>query len=76
MAGDRLLFKQGLSRNRNVFVIKLDENGHLSYKKLIDDKEARLPIMVSLPLVNTLENQILFYAKRGNKKQLVRVSLN
>ena len=76
LAGDRLLFKQGLSRNRNVFVIKLDTDGHLSYKKLIDDKEARLPLMVSMPLVNTLENQILFYAKRGSKKQLVKVSLN
>jgi len=27
-------------------------------------------------LVNTLENKILFYAKRGSKKQLVKVSLN
>ncbi len=76
LSGDRLIFKQGLSRNRNVFVIKLDTNGHLSYKKLIDDKEARLPLMVSMPLVNTLENKILFYAKRGSKKQLVKVSLN
>ncbi|MBT8301807.1 MAG: hypothetical protein KJO63_10770 [Maribacter sp.] len=76
MSGDRLLFKQGFSRNRNVFVIKLDENGHLSYKKLIDDNEARLPLMVSSPLVNRMENKILFYAKRGSKKQLVKVSLN
>ncbi len=76
LSGDRLIFKQGLSRNRNVFVIKLDNDGHLSYKKLIDDKEARLPLMVSMPLVNTLENKILFYAKRGSKKQLVKVSLN
>ncbi|MBD0779368.1 hypothetical protein HPE56_16335 [Maribacter sp. ANRC-HE7] len=73
LPGDRLLFKQGLSRNRNVFVIKLDTEGHISYKKLIDDKEARLPLMVSKPLFNTQDNQIIFYAKRGNKKQLVRV---
>ncbi|WP_273273111.1 hypothetical protein [Maribacter polysiphoniae] len=73
LPGDRLLFKQGLSRNRNVFVIKLDTEGHISYKKLIDDKEARLPLMVSKPLFNTQDNQIIFYAKRGNKKQLVSV---
>ncbi|EAR02634.1 hypothetical protein FB2170_05085 [Maribacter sp. HTCC2170] len=76
LTGDRLLFKQGLSRNRNVFVIKLDDKGHLSYKKLIDDKDARLPLMVSIPLINTLENQIVFYAKRGSKKQLVKVTLD
>ena len=76
LPGDRLLFRQGLSRNRNVFVIKLDADGHLSYKKLIDDKDARLPLMVSSPLFNKRDNQIVFYAKRGSKKQLVKVSLN
>ncbi len=76
LPGDRLLFKQGLSRNRNVFAIKLDAEGHISYKKIIDDKNARLPLMVSTPLFNVKENNILFYAKRGSKKQLVRVSLN
>ncbi len=73
LPGDRLLFKQGLGRNRNVFVIKLDTEGHISYKKLIDDKETRLPLMVSKPLFNIKDNQIIFYAKRGSKKQLVKV---
>ncbi len=76
LSGDRLLFKQGLSRNRNVFAIKLDNEGHVSWKKIIDDKEARLPLMVSTPLFNVNEDNILFYAKRGTKKQLVKVSLN
>ena len=76
LSGDRLIFKQGLSRNRNVFVIKLDADGHLSYEKLIDDQDARLPLMVSNPLFNSSEDQMLFYAKRGSKKQLVSVSIN
>lgn len=73
---ERLVFKQGLSRNRNVFVIQLNEEGKMSYKKIIDDKEARLPLMVSKPLLNYKENNLIFYAKRGSKKQLVNVSLN
>jgi|GEM_PF-394746 len=73
MTGDRLLFKQGLSRNRNVFSIQLDENGKISFEKLIDDKEARLPLMVNVPLIDTEKDQLVFYAKRGSKKQLVRV---
>jgi hypothetical protein len=73
---ERLIFKQGLSRNRNVFVILLDNSGKMSYEKIIDDAEARLPLMVSKPLVNNLEDQVLFYAKRGSKKQLVNVSIN
>ncbi|HET8737503.1 MAG TPA: hypothetical protein VFM69_12990 [Pricia sp.] len=72
---ERLLFKQGYSRNPNLFVIKVDRNGDLSHKKLVDDKELRLPIMVSRPLVDRTSNQLTFYAKRGSRKQLVQVSV-
>ncbi len=73
---ERLIFKQGLSRNRNVFVIQLDEAGKMSYEKIIDDKDARLPLMVSKPLMGSSDDQVLFYAKRGTKKQLVNVAIN
>ncbi len=73
---ERLIFKQGFSRNRNVFVIRLDDEGKMSYSKMIDSKEARLPLMVSKPLMNKKEDALLFYAKRGTKKQLVNVSIN
>jgi hypothetical protein len=72
---ERIIFKQGLSRNRNVFVIKLDAQGKMSYEKIIDSQEARLPIMVSNPLVNQDQDELLFYAKRGSKKQLVKVDM-
>jgi len=70
---DRIIFKQGYSRNPNLFVIKIDEEGNLSHQKLIDDKEIRLPIMVSRPLVHRASNTLVFYAKRGTKKQLINV---
>ena len=59
-----------------MFVIKVDAMGSLSYKKLVDDKEVRLPIMVSMPYVDEASDNLLFYAKRGTKKQLVRVTVN
>ncbi|WP_420321089.1 hypothetical protein [Flagellimonas sp.] len=71
---ERLIFKQGLSRNRNVFLISLDENGVMDYEKIIDNQEARLPLMVSKPLKISNDDNMLFYAKRGSKKQLVKVS--
>ncbi|MFK5973059.1 MAG: hypothetical protein QM485_07240 [Flavobacteriaceae bacterium] len=76
LSGERLIFKQGLSRNRNVFAIQLNQKGQVSYKKIIDSKDARLPLMVSKPLINASENHLLFYAKRGSKKQLVKISLH
>ncbi len=75
LSNERLIFKQGLSRNRNVFVIQLDEEGKISYEKMIDSAEARLPLMVSKPLKDRMDDTILFYAKRGTKKQLVNVSV-
>jgi len=72
---NRIAFRQGFSRNPNMFVIKVNSEGNLSYQKLIDDKEVRLPIMVSRPLIDKKTDQLLFYAKRGSKKQLVKVQL-
>ncbi len=72
---ERLIFKQGLSANRNVFVIQLNKEGKMRYEKIIDGSEARLPLMVSKPLIDALEDQLLFYAKRGSRKQLVRVAM-
>jgi hypothetical protein len=72
---DRLIFKQGYSRNRNVFVIRLDAEGSLSYEKIIDSDEARLPLMVSMPYVDAQRDRLLFYAKQGSRKQLVSVEV-
>ncbi|UJH68911.1 hypothetical protein [Allomuricauda sp. SCSIO 65647] len=74
--GERLIFKQGLSSNRNVFLISLDENGKMDYERIIDAQEARLPLMVSKPLKDEDDDEMLFYAKRGNKKQLVKIAFN
>lgn len=73
---ERLIFKQGFSRNRNVFLISLDENGQMDYEKIIDQEEARLPLMVSKPLKVERDHKMLFYAKRGGRKQLVKVDFN
>jgi hypothetical protein len=72
---ERIIFKQGLSRNRNVFVIQLDSEGQMNYKKIIDSQDARLPLMVSNPLKDNINNELLFYAKRGTKKQLVNIGI-
>ncbi len=74
--GERLIFKQGLTGNRNVFLISLNAEGQMSYEKMIDSKEARLPLMVSKPLIDVQEDELLFYAKKGTKKQLVKVEFN
>jgi hypothetical protein len=72
---DRLIFKQGASRNRHLFAIGLDPSGTMTYRKLIDAREARLPLMVSRPLIDEGQGHLFFYARRGGKKQLLSVGL-
>jgi hypothetical protein len=57
-------------------MISLDQNGVMDYEKIIDQQEARLPLMVSKPLKDLSGDNMLFYAKRGSKKQLVKVDFN
>ena len=71
----RVIFKQGFSRKRNVFVIRLNSKGEMSYEKVMDASEARLPLMVSKPLINAEEDQLHFYAKQGSRKQLVSIEV-
>jgi hypothetical protein len=47
----------------------------MTYSKVIDDTEARLPLMVSVPNIDHLKDELTFYAKRGSKKQLVQVAV-
>lgn len=75
IGNDRLMFKQGNSRNRHLFAIALDPSGTLAYRKLIDAREARLPLMVSRPLIEEDQGRLLFYARKGGKKQLLSVGL-
>ena len=75
LGADRIVFRQGYTHNRNVFAIQLDPQGHMGWEKVIDDAEARLPLMVSLPFIDLKNDTILFYAKRGSKKQLVKVTV-
>lgn len=71
----RLIFKQGMSKNRNLFAIRLDPDGIMTYEKILDAKQARLPLMISSPLVDSKKDRLYFYAKHGTKKQLVSVSI-
>lgn len=75
LSNERIQFKQGYSRNPNMFVIKIASDGKVSHQKIIDDKDIRLPMMVSKPLIKKSSGELIFYAKRTNKKQLVQVSV-
>lgn len=72
MSKKRLLFKESYTATPNLFAIKIDQNGTMNYTKVLDDKEIRVPIMVSKALVQKDYDQVQFLAKRGTTKLLLK----
>ncbi|NER13120.1 hypothetical protein GWK08_06695 [Leptobacterium flavescens] len=72
---NRILFKKGFSRSPEVYMIRIDGQGEMNYHKVTDNKDIRLPIMVSRGAVLKNAEAAYFLARRGNRKQLVKVML-
>ena len=65
--------QDSLTRYR-VMVVAVDDSGR-GFGSGESSITARLPLMVSKPLVNEAEDELLFYAKQGSRKQLVSVGV-
>lgn len=72
---DRILFKRGYSRSPNVYMIDINDQGEMQYKEVVNNKEIRIPLMVSRGLVSKKGDAVFFLARRGTRKQLVKVFL-
>lgn len=73
ISGERILFKKGYSTSPEVYMIMIDEDGNLNYVQVTNKKEVRLPVMVSEGLVSANNNAVFFMARRGNRKQIIKV---
>jgi len=72
---NRILFKKGYSRSPNVYMIDIDKQGEMTYKEVVNNKDFRYPVMVSKGVQTKKDHTVYFFAKRGNKKQLLKVAL-
>lgn len=71
----RLEFTQKSTSNSNLTGIKLDTDGNLDYKELLDDKQNEVPFMVRDGVINKQKGIIYFLGENDSKKQLLKVSL-
>lgn len=74
ISGERILFKKGYSKSPEVYMILIDSQGNLSYTQVTDKKEIRLPVMVSEGVLAPDDQSVFFLARRGNRRQPIRVS--
>ncbi|NAS31774.1 hypothetical protein GTQ40_12375 [Flavobacteriaceae bacterium R38] len=68
---NRILFKKGYSKIPNVYMIDINSKGEMTYKEVVNSKDFRFPVMVSKGIVSN--NQVYFLARRGNKKQILKI---
>ena len=74
LKNDRIEFK-GIRKNKsNLNVIRINNNGDFDYEEILDDENSAVPFMVSKGAILDA-NSILFLGRKGNTKQLIRVTL-
>lgn len=74
LSNDRIEFR-GVNwlNNSSLYLILVNENGNFVYKEILNGKENEVPFMVSKGI--KIDNSIFFLGQKGNKKQLLKVTL-
>lgn len=70
IGADRISFKQTNSKKSNLYVIKINKDGDIDFKKLIDDKESEVYYKVNDGNVN-IDNQTVILT--GERKKIGRI---
>jgi hypothetical protein len=71
LENNRIEFKG--SNKSNLNLIRINDNGDFEYAKILDDEENKVPFMVSKGIL--LGNSVFFLGRKGNSKQLLKVTL-
>ena len=74
LSNDRIEFGSVAKNRSNLNLIVLDEKGNFEIKEVLDDdaEENEVPFMVSKGVM--IDESILFFGRRGKKKQLLNKS--
>ena len=73
---DVIAFRRTSAKKSNLYVIMVDGNGKLKYKKIIDDKESKVWYVVSSGIANTKEKTIIFEGNKGKLRRLAKIKVD
>lgn len=69
----RFEFKDVSKNKSNLNLIRIQNNGYLDYQEILNNEENEFPFMVSNGIKSG--NSVFFLGRKGNTKQLLKVSL-
>ncbi len=75
LSNNRIGFKQTGAKKSNLYVILIDKNGEMTYKKLIDDKESKVWYKVSDGIVDTKNNSVIFQGVRKKYQRILSLTI-
>jgi len=76
LSKDRIRFNEGRKYKSNLYCLKIDSEGSLTYKSILDDKQNKVPFMVMGGIVeNKNMSDILFLGRKKTKKQLLKIKI-
>jgi len=75
LSNNRISFRQTSGKKSNLYVIRIDEKGDFTYKKLIDDKESKVWYKVADGIVNTKEKSVIFQGVKKKYQRILKVTI-
>ncbi len=72
----RVYFPQTSSKKSNLYAIKVDRNGNIDYKKLIDDKDSKVYYMVNNGIPNINNQTIFLQGVKKKNRRIVKLKFN
>lgn len=77
LRNDRIVFHGKNPKKANLYVIVIDENGNMDYKKLLDDSESEVTYNVKDGVFKGVEkNSVIFQGRKGTNKRFIKVNVN
>lgn len=73
ISGDRLEFKQTNPLNSNLYRVKIDREGNVDYKKIIDAKESEVYYKVIDGIENLTNKTIILTGENGYKSRILKL---
>lgn len=75
LSADRIAFKQTKAKKSNLYMVRINEEGNIDFKKLIDDKESKVYYKVNNGIVNIDNSTVILTGKRKKKTRMLKLKI-
>ena len=75
LSADRIAFRQTKAKKSNLYMIKIDKDGHFDFKKLIDDKESKVYYKVNDGIANINKKTVILPGKKKKNTRILKIKI-